>query len=186
MTWRLIIIFLVCSGLLAGCNDYKIAKLNHNNMTGAYRLGPSDQLRIMVFGQKEMSNRYQVDSTGRISIPLVGAVRVHGRTTRQVERIIISRLQNANIVNDPQVSIEVTNYRPFFIQGEVKSSGSYPFQVGLTFEKAIATSGGYTIHADKKHFVVSRMVGNKLEKYKVTPDHLVHPGDSITVQERWF
>ncbi len=186
MTWRLIVIFLACSTLLASCNDYKLAKLSNNHVTGAYRLGPSDQLRVMVFGQKEMSNNYQVDSTGRISIPLVGAVKVHGRTTRQVERIIVSRLQSANIVNDPQVSIEITNYRPFFIQGEVKNSGSYPFQVGLTFEKAIAASGGYTIHANKRYFIVSRMVGNKMEKYKVTPEHLVHPGDSITVKERWF
>ena len=186
MMWRLTITLMICSGLLAGCKDYKVAKLSYGSITKAYRLGPSDQMRVIVFGQKEMTNTYQVDSTGRISIPLVGSLKVFGRTTRQVERIIVSRLQQANIVNDPQVSIEVTAYRPYFIQGEVTRSGNFPFQVGLTFEKAIASAGGFSIHANKRYFVVSRMIGDKIEKYKVTPDHLVHPGDSITVEERWF
>ncbi len=186
MFWRFIAITLLCLGFLSACKDYQMAELDYKHISKAYRLGPGDSLRVLVFGQKELSDKFSVDATGRISIPLVGRIKVFGRTTQQVEYSIKSKLRSENIVNDPQVSIEVIGYRPYYILGEVKNPGNYSFQVGMTFEKAIAAAGGYTLHARKREFIVSRMINNELVKFKVTPDHLVHPGDSITVSERWL
>ncbi|MDA9983070.1 polysaccharide biosynthesis/export family protein, partial [Gammaproteobacteria bacterium] len=103
----------------------------------------SDELSVEVrnLGQPEFSFDVKVPRNGRISIPLLGEIMVRGHTIQQTEILLESRLRDGYL-KQPEVTIRVTEYRPFFIDGAVESPGAYPFQHGLTVEKAIVLAGG--------------------------------------------
>src|SRR5215204_1585999 len=105
----------------------------------AYTLSSGDRLRIIVFGQDNLSNIYAVDGSGRISMPLIGLVRVAGQSTAQVEHAIAEKLK-AGYVREPKVTVEVDVYRPFFVLGEVTTSGQFqfPYVNGMTVQTAVA------------------------------------------------
>ena len=69
-----------------------------------------------------------------------------GAAVSEFQNRVVSQLRNGYL-NDPKVSIEVLNYRPFFITGEVKSGGEYPYKAGLTVQDAVGVAGGYTYRA---------------------------------------
>ena len=98
---------------------------------GTYVLGPTDRVRVKVYGEPDVAGEYEVDSAGYVSIPLAGRVRAAGSNTRQLERAITAALSKG-IVRDPRVNVEIALYRPFYILGEVKKSGEYPYRVGMT------------------------------------------------------
>ncbi len=185
INWRIAFAMLLSMVLLSGCHYEEMGPWSVSG-TSVYKLGPGDKLRVIVFDQAELNNEYSVDSAGRVSIPLVGNIRVSGRTTHQVEHIIIARLRDKEIVKDPKVAVEVTKYRSFYVLGEVNRSGHYEFSNGMTVEKAVAVSGGFTIHADKHHFRVSRLENGEIVTHNAAPYDLVRPGDTIFVRERWF
>src|SRR5258707_4998236 len=97
----------------------------------AYVLRPTDQVRIRVYNEPEISGDYQVDANGLLSIPLAGSLRASGLTTAQVERAIASRLTKG-IIRDPRVAVQILNYGPFYVHGEVKRGGEYSYRPGLT------------------------------------------------------
>ncbi len=152
---------------------------------GPYQLATGDRLRVIVFGQDNLSNVYAVDSQGRISMPLIGAVDATGRTTQQLERAIEARLRGG-FLREPKVSVEVDAYRPFFILGEVTASGQYPFVNGMTIQTAVAIAGGFTPRADRHVAVISRHVNGEFVTAKAPITQPVMPGDTITIRERWF
>jgi protein involved in polysaccharide export with SLBB domain len=108
--------------------------------SGTYLLGPTDRIRLKVYGEADITGEYEVDSNGFVSIPLAGHVKAAGLTTRQLEKGISSALAKG-IVRDPRVNVEIALYRPFYILGEVKKSGEYPYRMGLTVMDAVATAG---------------------------------------------
>jgi polysaccharide export outer membrane protein len=156
-----------------------------SSFKGPYQLATGDRLRVIVFGQDNLSNVYAVDSQGRISMPLIGAVDATGRTTQQLERAIEGRLRGG-FLREPKVSVEVDAYRPFFILGEVTASGQYPFVNGMTIQTAIAIAGGFTPRADRHVAVISRHVNGEFVTAKAPITQPVMPGDTITIRERWF
>ena len=106
-----------------------------------YKLGSGDQLRVIVFGEEALSGEFVVDGGGYVSLPLIGEVKAEGYTIRNFQRNIESALQKGYL-NDPKVSAEVLNYRPYYILGEVGDAGEYPYSDGLTVLNAVATAGG--------------------------------------------
>ncbi|WP_245290780.1 polysaccharide biosynthesis/export family protein [Methyloligella halotolerans] len=108
-------------------------------MHDTYRLDSGDELRIVVFGQQNLSRVYAVDGSGYISMPLLGSIRARGLTTRQLAGVI-ERDLGAEYVKNPKVSVEVQTYRPFYILGEVQRAGKYPYVSGMTVEEAVATA----------------------------------------------
>jgi polysaccharide export outer membrane protein len=150
-----------------------------------HTLDTGDRLRIVVFGQDGLSNTYIVDATGKITIPLIGAVSARGCTTTQLARAIADRLRNG-YVREPHVAIEVETYRPFFILGEVLAPGQYPYVPNMTVETAIAIAGGFTPRAYRYDFDVSRSSMGVTSRQKVPLIAPVRPGDTVTVSERWF
>ncbi|MEJ0062053.1 MAG: polysaccharide biosynthesis/export family protein [Alphaproteobacteria bacterium] len=112
--------------------------------TAAYKLGSGDKLRITVFGEPDLSGEFEVDSIGKISMPLVGQVNVANMTVTQTTATLVQIL-SAGYLRDPKVNIDVLNYRPFFILGEVLKPGSYPYVNGMTIVNAVAMAGGYTL-----------------------------------------
>lgn len=152
---------------------------------GPYQLASGDRLRIIVFGQDNLSNVYAVDSTGRISMPLIGRVEAHGLTTVQLERAIEARLR-AGYLREPRVSVEVDAYRPFFVLGEVSNSGQFPFVNGMTVQTAVAIAGGFTPRGQRNYAEVTRLMDGQLVTGTVPITYPVRPGDTIVIKERWF
>ena len=149
----------------------------------AYRLGTGDQLRIIVFGEEDLSGEFQVDDTGAVSIPLVGDVTARGQTLRSFEAAVREKLTEGYL-KDPRVSVQVLNYRPFYIIGEVENDGEYPFVSGMHVLNAVAVSGGFTYRANTSKVFITR--GDEEHEYKVTPELRLEPGDVIRVPERFF
>lgn len=150
-----------------------------------YTLDSGDKLRVVVFGQEGLTNTYIVDATGKIAMPLIGAVSVRGCTTAQASRAIADKLRNG-FVREPHVAIEVEAYRPFFILGEVIAPGLYPYVPNMTVETAVAIAGGFTPRAYRYDAEVSRSQSGVTARQKVPLIAPVRPGDTITIGERWF
>jgi protein involved in polysaccharide export with SLBB domain len=151
-----------------------------------YQLSTGDRVRVIVYGQPEMTAEYSVDGAGLIAFPLVGRVRANGLTTTQLEGALAEKL-NAGVLKDASVSIEVTVFRPFYVVGEVRTPGSYPFVWGMSVINAVALAGGFTYRAKESSFYVLRG-GRDGAKTKIsaTQETPVYPGDVITVRERFF
>jgi polysaccharide export outer membrane protein len=90
------------------------------------------------------------------------------------------------IVRDPRVNVEIALYRPFYILGEVKKSGEYPYRMGLTVMDAVATAGGFTYRANENKVYLRRSGSTVEEIYALDSPVLVFPGDNVRVPERYF
>ena len=152
----------------------------------SYRLGSGDRVRITVFGQPELTGEYAVDGSGQMSYPLVGQIGAGGMTAHELEKALIGKL-SPNYLKNPSISVEVLTYRPFYIVGEVRTPGSYPFVSGMTVLNAVALAGGFTYRARETSFYVTR-TGENGAKNKITAgaEATILPGDIITVRERYF
>jgi polysaccharide export outer membrane protein len=153
--------------------------------SGPYTLDAGDKVRVVVFGQDNLSNSYTVDAGGHVTLPLIGAVRARGSTTQQLAGSIAGRLKESYI-REPSVAVEVEVYRPFFVLGEVTYPGQYPYVPDMTVEKAISIAGGYTPRATKDPVTVTRKVGGVSARHALPVHSRLRPGDVITVSERWF
>lgn len=150
-----------------------------------YVLGSGDRIRITVFGQENLSRIYPVDASGYISMPLIGAVAAGGMSTFQLEERITAALRQ-KYVKDPKVTVEVETYRPFFILGEVRNGGQFPYVAGMTVQTAVAIAGGFTARARKSKVQVSRQVHGQTVVRMVPPTWKIQPGDTIAVKERFL
>lgn len=150
-----------------------------------YRLGPGDRLKVTVFGHPQESGEFEIDGSGNLAYPLLGRVPARGKTLPDLQEFIRVELDKRFIV-DPRVSIEVLNYRPFYIYGEVNRAGSYPFVSGLTIRRAVAIAGGFTRRARREPVRLIRERANGVEKISSELDVPVLPGDIIEVRRRLF
>jgi protein involved in polysaccharide export with SLBB domain len=146
-----------------------------------YVLGIGDQLRVIVYGEQDLSGVYQIDANGAISLPLIGTIEASGRSIEGLEQYITE--QYNQYLRDPKVNLQVTQYRPFFILGEVKQPGSYPFIPGMTIKNAVALAGGYTVRGGPSGLSIEQ-TGNK--EHDAGEDTTVAPGDTIRVSSRLF
>jgi polysaccharide export outer membrane protein len=156
-----------------------------DSVGGPYTLASGDRLRIIVFGQDNLSNSYAVDGSGHISLPLVGLVEARGLTTTKLERVIEARLRNG-LMREPRVTVEVEQYRPFFVMGEVTTSGQFPFVNGMTVQTAVAIAGGFSPRAQRQQAELTRTVKGEPMTALVPITYPVSPGDTIVIRERWF
>jgi len=150
-----------------------------------YQFGNGDQVRITVFGQPDLTNTYQVDGQGMIQFPLVGRIHAGGMTAGQLQQEIVHKL-SPDYIRNPSVSVEVLNYRPFYILGEVNKAGAYPYVSGMTVSQAVAYAGGFTYRAKDDNFQISRTEHGQHQEIKASGDTPVRPGDVITIPERFF
>jgi polysaccharide export outer membrane protein len=150
-----------------------------------YVLGPNDRVRLKVYGEPDIAGEYEIDSTGQVSIPLAGHIKAAGLTTPQLERSIRAALAKG-IVRDPRVNVEIALYRPYYILGEVKKGGEYPYRLGLTVMDAVASAGGFTYRANENKVYLRRSGGSVEEIYALDAPVPVFPGDNIRIPERYF
>lgn len=172
--------------VISACAAYKpLDPAFHKALSEPYRLDSGDVLRVTVFGQDELSNTYSVDKAGHMSLPLIGSVRARGATPKQMEGRIAGNLKKGFLRN-PDVSVEVATYRPFFILGEVGTSGQFVYVPGMTVQNAIAIAGGFSARADQRDVDITRNINGEIITGRVPVSDPILPGDTIAVRERLF
>lgn len=150
-----------------------------------YRLGSGDKLKIVVFGHQDVSGEFVVDGSGNIAMPLIGQFKAGGLTVTELQTSLTTTL-NAKYIVDPKISVEVLNYRPFFILGEVNKPGSYPYIAGIDVLQAVALAGGFTRRARTSSVKIVRDVKDGRTTFSGLPEDTVLPGDTIEVERRLF
>ena len=150
-----------------------------------YTLDSGDRLRIVVFGQQNLTNTYTVDASGHIAMPLIGSIAARGLTPYQLAQSVAAALRGG-YMRDPSVSAEIVAYRPFFILGEVNNPGQFAYVAHMTVETAIAIAGGYSPRGSTGEVVISRTINGVTSQFTAPPTFKIQPGDTIRVKERWF
>lgn len=150
-----------------------------------YPVGSGDLLSIQVFGEEDLSIEVRLSDAGTISYPFLGELKVLGLSISQLSETIRARLANGYLI-DPNVNVAVLEYRQFYINGEVDKPGGYPYQPGLTLQKAVALAGGFTERASKSKVYVIHDGEEGKPPQKLSLGSLVRPGDVVTVEESFF
>lgn len=156
-----------------------------NSFSQVYRLGAGDRLRITVYGEDDLSGEYLVGSEGDISMPLIGKVPAANLTLADLQAAVSEQLFDGYI-REPRVSVEVVNYRPFYIYGEVENAGEFPYQAGISVLNAVAMAGGYTYRANVRQVFITHKGTNGELKYPANQTTMVMPGDIIRIPQRFF
>jgi polysaccharide export outer membrane protein len=118
-------------------------------------------------------------------MPLIGDVTARDATLDELGHRIEGRLATAYL-REPDVTVEVASYRPFFVLGEVGNPGQYTYFPGINAETAIAVAGGFTERANKYVVRVSRTIGGRLYESRMRVTEPIRPGDTIYVAESLF
>jgi polysaccharide export outer membrane protein len=156
------------------------------SLDSIYKLGAGDLLSVQVFGEPDLSfAEIRLTDAGTFSYPFLGEVRAKGLTSAEVEKTIKRRLRGDYLI-DPKVTVRILEYRSFFVNGEVKKPGGYPFKPGLTLRKAIAIAGGFTERASRSKFYIIRDNDEKRKPVRSSLDSNIYPGDIVTVDESFF
>ena len=150
-----------------------------------YKLGPGDSIFIDVYNEKDLQVRVQVDKSGILTFPFIGDISLIGKTTKEVATIIEQGLKGDYLI-DPQVIVSITIYRPFYINGMVNKPGGYPYQEGLTLDKAIALAGGLATRASRSDWVITRTVEGKTVEIDAVISSEIKPDDIINIGQSFF
>lgn len=151
-----------------------------------YRLSTGDQLSITVFNEPELNvNAGTISDNGRIAIPLLGQVEVKGKTIAEVEQLLVAMFKDGYL-KKPSLSISISTFRPFYINGEVARPGSYPFRTKMNVQMAVTIAGGFTERASRSSIYVVKEQQLGAEKKKVGLEYEISPGDILTVEESFF
>ena len=186
------VLVLLLAGLLFGLASSSAQQAN-------YVLAPNDLITVTVFQEDDLLTKVRVGNDGTISVPLIGSVRVGGKSVDEAGQIIRARLAKGYLVN-PQVNVAVTEFakRIVTVLGEVQKAGTFEFpnQGPLDLLQAIGLAGGYSNKANPGRIVVKRQVNGKdvvfevngkaLAAKKNTQPFEILPGDTVTVAESIF
>ena len=192
-SWKPSAAFLRLAGAIAFALAPASAAFAQNTPTGTqvstlsnYRLGSGDVISIQVLGEDDLKReRIRLSDAATISYPILGEIRLYGKTVAELETLIREGLTGRYLVN-PQVTVTIIEYRSFFINGQVEKPGGYAYMPGLTVRKAVSLAGGFKERASKEKIFVIRDDDPSKASKRVSQDETVHPGDIITVEESFF
>jgi polysaccharide export outer membrane protein len=162
-----------------------------NSEAGHYKMGAGDLIHISIYDEPDLTLEVRIGLSGQIVFPLLGDIEVSGFSPKLLEQKLTQGLKGPYLV-DPSVTVSVVEYRPFYVSGEVEKPGSYPFHPGLTVDKAITISGGFTERASKDsiYVVQDQSAGmekkDNIEKKQVELFDVLQPGDVVTVEQSFF
>ena len=151
----------------------------------SYRLGPNDSIKIDVFDEPDLSTKTTVSGHGTIKFPLLGEFRVAGMSAKDVEEVLAEQLE-AGYLKNPKVTVSIVQYRNFYVSGQARNPGAFPYREGITVLKAITLAGGWTDRAVKDEAEILRVVKGKQELLPVGMEEIVMPDDIIIVPESFF
>lgn len=149
-----------------------------------YRLGVGDKLKLTVFGEENLSGQFEVNALGHVPLPLAGDVPAKGLSIAEFRDAVARRLSDGYLKN-PKVSVEVLNFRPIYVHGEVKNGGEFTYKTGLKLRDAVAMAGGYTYRANQNYVLIDRE-GEAEVRVAMPSSMPVLPGDNIRIPERFF
>ncbi len=153
---------------------------------GMYHLGTGDKVHVTVFNEGDLSGDFAIDGQGFVRLPLVGQVPALGLTTSELEGRIADAFVNGGFLLNPRISVEITNYRPFYIIGEVAKPGEYAYVNAMTAPNAIALAGGFTDRAVESTIWIRRLGDRREHEFKVDETTRVYPGDVIRVERTTY
>ena len=121
-----------------------LSSLNTDLTIEDYRLGAGDLLEITVFGVADLTQVTRVSSSGFITLPFLGKVRVEDMSASQLETDLIARIEEQKLIRDPQVTVFVKEYRsqPVYVLGAVNQPGQYMVTHQLRLLDLITMAGG--------------------------------------------
>ena len=189
-SWRSFCVALAAATLASACaSESPPQSPNYviNSQTALsriYRLGIGDKLKITVFGEENLSGQVEVNAIGQVALPLAGETPAKGLSVTEFRDAVARKLADGYLKN-PKITVEILNYRPIYVHGEVKNGGEFQYRAGLTLRDAIAMAGGFTYRADKSFAAVVRP-GEPESSLPMTSDMPVLPGDNIRITERFF
>lgn len=151
----------------------------------SYSVGTGDLISIRVFGEEDLSLELRISSSGSISYPFLGELKISGLSAQQIERMIANGLRGDYLI-DPKVNVTVLEYRQFYVNGEVMKPGAYQFLPGLTVRKAISIAGGMTERASSSKIFVIREGDAESRSDQVKMDDTLRPGDILSIKQSFF
>jgi polysaccharide export outer membrane protein len=171
---------------LSGSSERKAAPANGS----APVIGPGDELEVTVYGAPDLSGHPRVSADGNISLPLIGYVRLAGLSSSEAEGAIEAQLRQANVVNDPQVSVYVKEYTSsgISVAGEVSKPGFYSAIGPHRLFDVLQAAGGPTdkaankvviSHRDQKDVTTLSISKNPAEMTASNVE--LQPGDTVVV-----
>lgn len=187
-----ITIVMLTSLQLAGCyTDYGPVEVERGpiSFSGAgvaSLLQPGEKLKITVYGEDALTGDYDINPSGYVSMPLIGAIKAAGRSQLDFGKEIANRYRSGSFLQDPHVTVVVAQFKPFYVLGEATSPGEYPFRSGLDVHTAVAMAGGFTYRASRSYVLIRHSGDEVWKEYSLTEPVPIEPGDLIRVPERYF
>ena len=114
------------------------------SLGAAPRLQAGDRIRVTVYGEDKISGDYEIDPGGFVSLPLAGSLQAAGLTKSELEQTLSKKFRTEYLRN-PKVTVDIANFRPFYVLGEVEKAGEYPYRSGLNVMSAMAVAGGHSV-----------------------------------------
>lgn len=191
--------------LVAGCSTSRSDEVAYNPegfvapdppsielIASDYRIAPLDKLSVRIFQVEQLSGEYQVDLTGRIALPLVGAVDAVNLTTDELQARL-EQLLSASYLKNPDVTVGIISATGsnITIEGAVRRPGLYPNFGTMTLLQAMAVGGGLDPTANPKRVFVFRQIDGQrmIAGFDLTtirkgqePDPEIYRGDIIVVE----
>jgi protein involved in polysaccharide export with SLBB domain len=180
------LLVLVAAAPIGGCGSSVPGGAPPVPLTGQpVPLGSGDRIHVTVYGQDLMTNDYMVDRDGTIALPLAGRIKVGDMVTADAEAAIRQKLAKGIVVK-PNVTVDVIQYRPIYVIGEVNKPGAYDYTSNIVMINAVALAGGFTYRAGKDGVTVLRGAEANEQRYRATQTTALQPGDVVVVPERFF
>lgn len=173
---------------IAGCSSsgpLPVETGKQPDVNQSYQLRAGETIQVVTYGEESLTGEFNIGANGIVSFPLVGDIKAAGLTPADLGLNIAKALADGYVIN-PQVNVEVKNYRPIYILGEVNKPGEYPYIPDMTVLAAIAKADGFTYRAQQKKIFVKRADQPGEVKVTLSSNMRVYPGDTIRVSERFF
>ena len=148
-----------------------------------YVLAAGDEIRIQVYQEPDLTMTVRLDRTGLINYPYIGSLMATGKTPAEL-RAEIDRGLRGDVLIDPSVNVSISRYRNFYLGGEIRSPGGYPYEPGLTVRQALNLGGGITEYGSESRIEILREGAS--DPVPAELDSPVRPGDTITVRGGLF
>jgi protein involved in polysaccharide export with SLBB domain len=150
-----------------------------------YVLGTGDKIKIIVYGEDDLGGTFQVDARGFVQLPLIGPIMAAGGTGTELGARYQSALSDGFVIS-PKVAVEVAQYRPFYVIGEINHPGQFDYANGISVVDAVALAGGYTIKAVSSSVYIRHANAKDEEEAPLDESTKVQPGDVVRVPATTF
>lgn len=175
--------------LITGCGGITVSDTERQSLAAAAsappQLQPGDKIKIDVYGEDKLSGDYQLDQSGQISMPLAGTIEAKGLTQIELEKLLAKKFRSEYLKN-PKVTVTIATLQPYYIVGEVKNPGQFPYKPGLNVLTALAIAGGPTYRASTNTVQIQRRSETAMRDYPMSASIPILPGDLIRVPERYL